>query len=430
MGFGQTTRAKGNLLIGVTVCVAVVAAIAISRGGRGTRARRDSTGSPLPGSVSVEPSLSSLPVIAPSLVDWQKNPTSLSLSGRIAQELTAIQALTDLDRQARELQKLVDQITVADIPGVLSALDASDRHSLDSEFRILLVTRWASSDATSASAWVEENVHDSARLQALNTVGLAWVDKDRNAATEWARHLSEADERGGVLESLAYEISRNDAAAASALVTEIPTGSGRDDLVSHVAALWAADSPAKASDWAAGLPTEELRQGALAAVATAWADSDPVSAGTLAVRSLAPGKMQDDAVISVVQRWVQKDPTQAAAWVNGFSEGSLRDTAVEELVKLWAAQDLQQAGQWLNDFAPGQSRDVAVGAYVGSIAPLFPKVAAEWIDNIQDDTLRYSEIERVAEIWLSNDANSARAWIAEASLPDERKARLLALKSE
>jgi hypothetical protein len=197
-----------------------------------------------------------------------------------------------------------------------------------------------------------------------------------------------------------------------------------------VASLWAATSPAKALEWASALPSGELRQQAIGAITTALAESDPVSAATLAVQSLPAGKVQDDAVVSIVQRWAQQEPAKAAAWVVEFPQGALRDTAIEELVKLWTNQDLEQAGKWLSALEAGRNRDIAAGAYADAIAPTFPKTAADWAISITDAAMRDAEIKKVVELWLSNDAQSARNWIAEASLSEPRKAALLALKPE
>jgi len=424
MAFRHTKRGRAKLLMGVAMCVAAGAVMTMLRGGRGLHAFRGPVEAGLPEGA--------LNVVAPSSGDHPESalaPTA-SLSGKLASQLAQIYAQTDIDQQTRELNQVANQIPVADIRGILNALQGSAKRSLDSELTLLLLTRWAQADARTASTWVQEQMEGSTRQQGLNTVAVAWAQSDQDGALEWAKHLAEGDERGEVLSALTYEIGRDNPAAASALVADLPPGRGREEVSAYVASVWASTSPSQALEWAAKLPAEELRQNAIAALAVAWAESDPTSAGTLAVGSLSEGRLQDNTVVGIVQRWAQQDPAQAGAWVTGFPEGPLRDTAVEELVKLWTNKDPEQAGQWLNSLAPGQTHDVAVGAYAGAIAVEHPKVATEWLNNIADETLRYDEMEKIAELWLSNDPGPARAWIAEASLPQTRKAKLLSPRAE
>ncbi len=417
MARGRLNRTLIKLLIAGTMCAAAVVAIVISRD-RGASSGDGSNGVTERGG-------------APQAAEGQGDVSSpVSLDSKLAARLARVEALTDPNEQATELQKLAEDITLAEIPNVLEALQNSARRSLDAQLRMLLVARWVRADAALAADWVEQKWKDSLRDRALKTVSVTWAEIDSVSALEWARHLHDADDRSGVLTSLAYEIARNDPASASALVAELSHGERRDELAVHLAGLWAATSPSKALEWAASLSGEELRGQVITAITAAWSDSDPVSAATLAVQSLPAGKVQEDAVVSVVQRWAQQDPLKASAWVTAFPEGTLRDTAIQELVKLWADQDSEKAGKWLSALEAGRSRDIAAGAYASVIVSSFPRMAADWTIHIGDDALRDAEMKRVMKIWLDNDAKSARGWIAEADLSAARKSDLLALKPE
>jgi hypothetical protein len=41
--------------------------------------------------------------------------------------------------------------------------------------------------------------------------------------------------------------------------------------------------------------------------------------------------LQADTIVSIVQRWSQRSPGEAAEWVDQFPEGALRDAAIESL---------------------------------------------------------------------------------------------------
>jgi hypothetical protein len=57
------------------------------------------------------------------------------------------------------------------------------------------------------------------------------------------------------------------------------------------------------------------------------------------VLTLPPGKIPSAAINSMVERWAQRDPQTARAWVEEFPEGTLRETARDNLEKLAPAQN-------------------------------------------------------------------------------------------
>jgi hypothetical protein len=96
------------------------------------------------------------------------------------------------------------------------------------------------------------------------------------------------------------------------------------------------------------IPDEPLRQTVLASELVAWSETEPANAATRAVKTLPAGRMLDDTLVSIVQRWAQTDARAAAAWVERFPEGSLRAAAVENLLSQWRQTDPDAAAQWLS----------------------------------------------------------------------------------
>ena len=323
---------------------------------------------------------------------------------------------------------LVTQIDFTDIPAALEFLQTRKATRFESELQNLLIRRWAELDAPTAAGWVEKTLTGSARANAMASLAALWTEQDPQAAEAWARKLPQEEERSAVLLAVAYELTREDPRRALALAVGLPAGESRDEFIVQSAGAWAANATKEAVDWARKISDETLRHRALAAIATGSAENDPAAAATLAVQSLPAGREQDDAVVGIVQRWVQKEPGKAAAWVTQFPTGTLRDTALETVVNLWADQDLTEAGKWARSLASRDGRDVAVGAYVEKLAVQFPERAAEWAKAIGDEKLRAERMENLAEVWLHRDASAARAWIAQAPLTDAAKSRLLAIQ--
>jgi hypothetical protein len=237
----------------------------------------------------------------------------------------------------------------ADAPVTASALSAAsatqspakaepDDETSD-ERLVSLIRQWAESDVVSAAAWAEELPAGATRKAAINGVAIMWANQDLALATAWAGQQLVGDERIGALTSVAYEAARTEPVLALDIAGALPAGTERDALAKHATLQWAAVDPIPAAQWAIQIEDEQLKERVLAHIATAWGDGDPAGAAKFAVQGLAPSHCQDDAVVSIVQRWVQHDPASAAQWVAGFPDGHLRETAAENIAKLWPAAD-------------------------------------------------------------------------------------------
>jgi hypothetical protein len=70
-------------------------------------------------------------------------------------------------------------------------------------------------------------------------------------------------------------------------------------------------------------------------------------------------------------------------------------------------------------------RDAAVGAFVQSLVATEPETAVQWAQTIDDENVRDAQLQSIASAWLERDPQNATNWIAQSSLSDDIKARLL-----
>jgi hypothetical protein len=63
--------------------------------------------------------------------------------------------------------------------------------------------------------------------------------------------------------------------------------------------------------------------------------------------------------------------------------------------------------------------------YLNYLSDSHPAEAAPWTSQFSEERDRHSYIERIARRWISIDREAARAWLAETSLPDDRKHRIV-----
>ena len=204
----------------------------------------------------------------------------------------------------------------------------------------------AASGGRAAAARAEQLPAGPLRENALSAVAIKWANTDLNSTVEWARRLPDAAEQQTVLLAAANEAVRTEPLEALRLAVGLFADAGRDEAISRAATEWALHDAASAVDWAKQIPDETLRAKVVAMAAVAWSESAPEAAATLAVETLPAGRLLDDTVVSIIQRWAQTDARAAAAWVERFPESSLRATAIENLLSQWRRIDPVKAQQW------------------------------------------------------------------------------------
>jgi len=255
----------------------------------------------------------------------------------LANALAAIQSENDSQKREEMLAALVGQITAADIQATLNELQRLGQGDLIGDLSLRLVRRWAENDGRAAAAWVEQLSAGPAREGALSGVAIEWANTGLDDASAWASQLADPAERDLALMAVANEAIRSEPVKALNIALEQPPSAQRDDLIRHAAMEWALHDGKSTANWARKIANAPLRDQVLAGIAMAWSESDPYSAATLAVQDISAGRPQSDAVIGIIQRWTQRQPDEAIAWVKQFPPGELKQTAIENIASLGAA---------------------------------------------------------------------------------------------
>lgn len=278
----------------------------------------DSTGSPDPEAGSPAANAGTLPAVGSISAAWE-----------------SLQREADTGRLEEKIESLVTGVAETNLEAAAALLLQRTDSPLSRDLGMRLLRRWTDLDPQGVAGWVAEHVEGPARAEAISAVAVVWSEHNLADATGWARQLPEGHDRQAAMTSVAYEAARTDPLEAVRLATELPSGREQEDLIVHAAIQWAAVQGEAAAGWAIQIPNQDLRERLLSGIATSWGESEPAAAATFAVGSLPPGRPLDDAVVGIVQRWVQKDPRQAAAWVSLFPAGPLRETAVYNIAALW-----------------------------------------------------------------------------------------------
>lgn len=156
------------------------------------------------------------------------------------------------------------------------------------------------------------------------------VEQDPEVAISEAMSLGASPDRDEVLMGVAAELVRANPHQALELGVSLPDSLERDELLLRAIRELALSDHEDAIHWAKSFESADLSvvDRLLAAALVEWSEANPHAAASMAALELSEGRIQDDAVVSIAQRWHQRDPEAAEAWVSSFSEGELRSSAI------------------------------------------------------------------------------------------------------
>lgn len=342
----------------------------------------------------------------------------------LASALATLQGKENDENYGTLLETMASQVAVSDLAAEVDFLNRQSLSPAVIGLRSHLLRRWASIHPR-AAANAAVDIGDAHRQEAINTVMGVWVEQSSKDAIAWAEHLpSDGAISEGTLLAMGFDVARSSPKQAIELVSKLPVSRASDELLAHAAAQWAATEPEEAGNWARTISDEVLRTRLIGVIAMALGDGNPVAAAHLALEEMPAGKEQNDAIVSIVQRWAQTNPQAAADWVAVFPAGEVRDAAMENMVKLWAEQDLNSPGIWINGLDRGSGRDSAARAYAEYLAPLSYPAAIAWAETIADPDLRLVQTESIMKLWMTVDRGVAAAWLGHSSLPTAVKQHL------
>jgi hypothetical protein len=348
---------------------------------------------------------------------------SLELSQQLLAKLTALHEEEEEDRRELLLTHTVAWIERRGLAAVLDLLYRTGALAELQEVQQRLIQRLAKRNPKLAAS-IAFNRGGPEQGEWIDTVMIAWAERDINDAVGWLESLPPSDVRYRGQLSVAREATRTQPETAIRVASRLPPSPERDALLEQAASEWATAAPEVTLIWLSELDDDPLKERLIGSIAATLSEGDSIGAAGMALDAITEGKLQQDVVVAVVQRWTQRDPVAAAEWVSQFPEDSLRAAAIANVVKLWSLQGHQAPAQWLGTLPPGPSRDEGLRAYAEQITPTFPSEAARWASAIAAQSMRTAQLERTLTAWMEMDSAAARHWIKTANLPAQLRERL------
>jgi len=195
-----------------------------------------------------------------------------------------------------------------------------------------------------------------------------------------ARMSGEPEERDKLLTQVAWNAMELDPELAreafDCLMLESPD---RIALIQHFAMRMADANPDEALKWAASLESEREAAAARVRIALVLSDADPARGANLLSEHGLANREFEVAVVQVLQRWSNKSPQDAAAWVAVFPPGEFRKAGVETVASGWLGSDPQAAFAWLSTIGDEQIKMEAGDAFAKKFLQQTPETRESWL---------------------------------------------------
>jgi hypothetical protein len=158
----------------------------------------------------------------------------------------------------------------------------------------------------------------------------AWAAKDPDAALAEAMKLPPGDERERALSAVCFGIAETHPADAVKLAQSLQQP---ESVMENLVQQWSSADLVSAMVWVNEQPAGEQRDEFVQRVAFVLSQSDPANAAGLVTEQIPPGPAQDEAMMTVLHQWADRNVSAAADWIATypFRSAQLQDRALSEL---------------------------------------------------------------------------------------------------
>lgn len=206
--------------------------------------------------------------------------------------------------------------------------------------------------------------------------------KNLRASLNDAAVLTDPVERGKVIAEIAWNAAELDPELAREAFGKLETDSPERLLLArHFAMRMAEEDPEQAINWSATLESEMEIAAARGQVALVISETDPQRAANLLSETGIAGHEFDVAAVQVLDRWADKAPSDAAAWVLLFPEGESREAGLKAVVSRWAETDSKTMFSWISGLPDGDIRNEARQAAADLLGEMPPENRGAWLEH-------------------------------------------------
>jgi hypothetical protein len=153
----------------------------------------------------------------------------------------------------------------------------------------------------------------------------------------------------------------------------------------------------------------EQRFGEYSMLLSAWAKVDPIAALAYAKENTGTPFATD----TIIATWATNDPEAAIRWANENHEGEEANPFMVGIIRALASSDPLRATQLLTSMPRSVERGAALDGLLPAVLAQGDAAARDWIESLEDDSLRSGAMMRSAEKFAENDPKGTIAWLME-----------------
>jgi hypothetical protein len=165
----------------------------------------------------------------------------------------------------------------------------------------------------------------------------------------------------------------------------------------------------------------------LKAVFTRWAQTSPQDAAN-ALAFIQDKSERTVLFQTIAGAWAANNPSALADYAESLPDGDDKTSALNQVVDSWSLQDPEAFSAWLNKSPSGVNLDQAIAQMISKTdeANRSSEVAMEWVECINDPTLRYNSLLYVMQQWNQSNPTTAQNYLDGVSwLDDSQRAEIV-----
>ena len=314
-------------------------------------------------------------------------------------------------------------------PAATAAADESFpslNDSMSDEELLALVRCLVTRSPERAIAWARSQ-SDGLRERLRFAVVRAWGENDPAGAVDWAL-IQDDDERRVDMEAVLAGAVRQPQLTL-AIVRRLLADDPEDSAgcgPALVVALSNAGQFQTALEFLNDGPPDS-RADWTAATFHRWGESRPEDA-VRALENITDDNLRATAFHAVVEGWSAGNPAGLAAHAMAMPQGENRSYALGQAMDSWSLQDPAGLAVWVNTLPPGEEADVGAALMIAKTdgANRTPELAMQWVENIDDPTLKLDSLAHVLKQWNQTDPAATQQYVATATwLSDPQREEIL-----
>lgn len=151
----------------------------------------------------------------------------------------------------------------------------------------------------------------------------------------------------------------------------------------------------------------QQRFGEYAMLLSAWAKVDPIGALEYAGENTGTSFATD----TILSAWATNDPEAAIRWANENHSGEDANPYMVGIIRAMGQGDPTRASQLLFDMPKSVERGKALDGLIPALLTQGDDATRQWIETVEDDSLRNGAILRTAERFAETDPAGTFAWL-------------------